>query len=263
MVTASNDQVHSVAPTATAAAPIARVSPGQREALRSLGSATVSSQLSKLGVRDAHLTGIGQLTEGGAIAGTALTLKFMPKREDLYRVDEYADPEVQLHRHVLYAVEAGDIVVVDGRGDMSSGVFGEMMLTYLLGRGGAGIVVDGCIRDWPSVRTLGLPVWARGTTPNFHTQTSLMPFDYNCPIACGNATVIPGDAVVADSDGAVVVPAALIDEVITRSSTHHDWEEFSRMKLLEGGDMRRYYPLSPEARPEYEAWARSQQRSAR
>lgn len=260
MVTASNDQVQSVAPTATAAGPISRVSAQQRAALRDIGSATVSSQLAKLGIRDAHLTGIGQLTDTGAIAGTALTLKFMPKREDLYRVDEYADPEVQLHRHVLYAVEAGDIIVVDGRGDMSSGVFGEMMLTYLLGRGGAGIVVDGCVRDWPSVRKLGLPVWALGTTPNFHTQTSLMPFDYNCPIACGGTTVIPGDAVVADADGAVVVPAALIDEVIARSSTHHDWEEFSRIKLLEGGDMRRYYPLSEEARPEYEAWVRSQQR---
>ncbi|MBZ2197935.1 ribonuclease activity regulator RraA [Occultella gossypii] len=259
MVATENVPAQSVAPTATTTAdtPIPRITQEQREALAAIGSATVSSQLSKLGIRDAHLTGIGQLTDGDAVAGTALTLKFMPKREDLYRVDEYADPEVQLHRHVLYAVEPGDIVVVDGRGNMSSGLFGEMMLTYLLGRGGVGLVVDGCIRDWPSVRNLGLPVWARGTTPNFHTQTDLMPFDYNSPIACGEATVIPGDAIVADADGAVVVPAALVDEVIARSSSHHDWEEFSRLRLLEGGDMRRYYPLSEAARPEYEEWARS------
>ena len=132
-----------------------------------------------------------------------------------------------------------------------------MMLTYLLGKGGAGLVLDGCVRDWPSVRELGLPVWARGTTPNFHTQTGLMPFDFNCPIACGDSTVIPGDAIVADADGAVVVPAALVDQVIANSSSHHDWEEFSRMKLREGGDMRRYYPLSEAARPEYEEWART------
>src|SRR5690606_11212640 len=93
-----------VAPTASQSVSIARITPEQSAALAESGSATVSSQLSKLGSRDAHLTGLAQMTDGPAIAGTALTLKFMPKREDLYRVDEYADPEVQLHRHVLYAV---------------------------------------------------------------------------------------------------------------------------------------------------------------
>lgn len=256
METTEATQLHSVAPTA-APGPVTRITQEQREALKSIGSATVSSQLAKMGIRDPHITGIGSLTRAEAIAGTALTLKFMPKREDLYRVDEYADPEVQLHRHVLYAVQAGDVVVVDGRANMSSGLFGEMMLTYLVGRGGAGLIVDGCIRDWPAVQDLGLPVWARGTTPNFHTQTNLMPFDYNSPIACGETTVIPGDAIVADGDGAVVVPAGLVDKVIAVSSTHHDWEEFSRLKLREGADMRRYYPLSEAARPEYEAWARA------
>lgn len=256
METGNAIQDLSVAPQATPG-PVARITEEQREALRAIGSATVSSQLSKMGIRNPHISGIGPLTAGETIAGTALTLQFMPKREDLYRVDEYADPEMQLHRHVLYAVEPGDIVVVDGRGNMSSGLFGEMMLTYLLGRGGVGLVVDGCIRDWPAVQELGLPVWARGTTPNFHTQTDLMPFDYNCPIACGETTVIPGDAIIADADGAVVVPASLVDAVINVSATHHDWEEFSRLKLREGADMRRYYPLSEAARPEYEAWAKA------
>lgn len=250
---ASAPQTQSVAPTAPAR-PVTRITSAQREALTKIGSATISSQLSKLGIRDPHITGIGPLGSGDVIAGTALTLKFMPKREDLYRVDEYADPEAQLHRHVLYAVEPGDIVVVDGRANMSSGLFGEMMLTYLLGRGGAGLIVDGCIRDWPAVRDLGLPIWARGTTPNFHTQTDLMPYDYNCPIACGETTVLPGDGIIADADGAVVVPASLVDAVIERSSSHNDWEEFSRLKLRAGEDMRRYYPLSEAARPEYEAW---------
>ncbi len=256
MSTQDNSQSTTVAPEATAGDPalIPRLTAEQRAILREVGTATISSQLAKMGIRDAHFTGIGQLTDGEAIAGTALTLKFMPKREDLYKVDEYASPEVQLHRHVLYAVQEGDVVVVDGRGNISSGLFGEMMLTYLLGRGGAGLVIDGCIRDWPQVKDMGLGVWARGTTPNYHTQTDLMPFDYNCPIACGDTTVIPGDAIVADGDGAVVIPAALVEAIIEKAATHHDWEDFSRERLREGADMRRYYPLSDEARPEYEQW---------
>ena len=76
----------------------------------------------------------------------------MPKREDLYGDGEYLDPEKQLHRHVLYHVKPGDMVVVDARADMRAGVFGEMMLTYFKGRGGAGLVIDGCIRDWPNAK---------------------------------------------------------------------------------------------------------------
>jgi regulator of RNase E activity RraA len=83
-----------------------------------------------------------------------------------------------------------------------------------------------------------------------------MPFAVNVPIACGGTLVMPGDIVVADDDGAVVVPAALAPEVIAKASEHHEWEEFSRERLAAGGDLRRYYPLTDAARPEYEAWLR-------
>jgi regulator of RNase E activity RraA len=187
----------------------------------------------------------------------------MPKREDLYGEDEYADPEKQLHRHVLYHAKPGDIVVVDARADMRSGVFGEMMLTYFKGKGGAGLVVDGCIRDYPNAKSLELGMWIRGVTPNFHTQTDLMPFAVNVPVACGGVLVMPGDIIVADDDGAVVVPVALAQEVIKQASVHHEWEEFSRKRLSEGGDLRRYYPLSDAARPEYEAWLKARGRPAK
>jgi regulator of RNase E activity RraA len=178
----------------------------------------------------------------------------MPTREALYDEGEYADPEKQLHRHVLYHVEEGDVVVVDARADMSSGVFGDMMSTYFKGRGGAGIIIDGCMRDFPNVRKLDLPVWLRGWTPNFHTQTGLMPFAVNVPVACGGVTVMPGDIIVADDDGAVVVPVALASEVIAKAREHHDWEDFSREKLMAGAPLQRYYPLHPDAQEEYEAW---------
>ena len=224
------------------------------DGIRAIGAATATSSLYKLGGRNAHICGPVARNPGKLIAGPALTLQFMPKREDLYGDDEYSDPERQLHRHVLYHAQKGDVVVVDARGDMTSGVFGEMMLTYFKGRGGAGIVIDGCIRDYPHSKDLDLGLWVRGLTPNFHTQTELMPFAVNVPIACGGVLVMPGDIIVADDDGAVVVPVALAAQVIEEANKHHEWEDFSRERLAEGGDLRRYYPLSDAARPEYEAW---------
>jgi regulator of RNase E activity RraA len=141
---------------------------------------------------------------------------------------------------------------------MKSGVFGDMMLTYFKGKGGLGVVVDGCLRDYPNVKRLDLGLWVRGFTPNFHTQTDLMPFAVNGPIACGGVLVMPGDIIVADDDGAIAVPVALAEEVIKMASEHHEWEQFSRQRLFEGGELRRYYPLSEEARPEFEAWMRAQ-----
>ena len=168
---------------------IKRPSKELMQGLALIGSATTSGVLSKLGIRDSHIQGLVAWNHSNAIAGPALTLQFMPKREDLYGQDEYEDPESQLHRHALYHTQPGDIVVVDARGDMSSGVFGEMMLTYFKGRGGIGVVIDGCIRDYPKVNKLGLGLWLKRVTPNFHTQTNIMPFAVNVPIACSSLSV--------------------------------------------------------------------------
>jgi regulator of RNase E activity RraA len=162
---------------------------------------------------------------------------------------------------VLYHARQGDVVVVDARGDMSSGVFGDMMSTYFKGRGGAGIVIDGCMRDRPNVEKLDLPLWLRGWTPNYHVQTSIYPNAVNVPIACGGVTVIPGDIIVADDDGVVVLPVAMAPKVIEESQKHHDWEEFSRVKLMEGAPLQRYYPLHPSASDEYEAWRKDNPKS--
>lgn len=231
------------------------------EGLAKIGSATATGELSRLGIRDPQIHGPVSWTPGKAVVGPALTLQFMPKREDVYGVDEYSDPERQLHRHVLYHTQPGDIVVVDARGDMASGVFGEMMLTYFKGRGGRAVFIDGCIRDYPKAKHLGLGLWLRGVTPNYHTQTAIFPFAVNVPVACGGVLVMPGDLIVADDDGAVVVPAALAPELLQAASRHAEWEDFSRQRLSEGGDLRVYYPLSEAARAEYEAWRDARQRS--
>jgi regulator of RNase E activity RraA len=133
-----------------------------------------------------------------------------------------------------------------------------MMLTYFKGKGGLGVVIDGCIRDYPFVQQLDIGLWLKGTTPNYHTQTDVFPHAVNVPIACAGVFVQPGDLIVGDDDGAVVVPKALAEKVIHEAHTKHEWEGFTRMKLLEGGDLRKYYPLNDEARVEYEEWKKSQ-----
>ena len=104
--------------------------------LAAIGSATASGELKKLGIRQPHMIGPVARTPGKAIAGPAMTLQFMPKREDLYPDGEYVEPDKQVHRWALIESEPGDVVVVDARGSMTSGVFGEMMLTYFKGKGG-------------------------------------------------------------------------------------------------------------------------------
>ena len=199
------------------------------EGLSGIGSATAAGELARLGIRDPHIQGPVARTPGKSVVGPALTLQFMPKREDQYAVDEYADPEKQLHRHALYHTQPGDAIV------------------------------DGCIRDFPKVsEDLEIGLWLKGTTPNFHTQTNIVPFAVNVPIACGDTLVMPGDIIVADDDGATVVPVSLAPELVEKAQTHAEWEVFSRMKLSQGGHLRKYYPLSEEGHAEYEIWKKEQ-----
>lgn len=147
--------------------------------MSSISSATASGELSRLGIRDPHIRGPVSYSPGKSVVGPALTLQFMPKREDLHAAGEYAGPERQLHRHVLYHTQPGDVVVVDACGNMASAQ--EQRCTQrddadlLQGEGGVGVVIDGCIRDYPHAKELGLGLWAQRTTPNFHVQMDIVP----------------------------------------------------------------------------------------
>jgi regulator of RNase E activity RraA len=226
-------------------------------ALKDIGTATVAGSLGHAGFRNPHMVGPVSQYPGKSIVGPALTLQFMPQRPDLFSEGEYADPETQLHRHVLYEVEEGDVVVVDARGDMTSGVFGDMMSTYFKGRKGAGIVMDGVMRDKPNVDKLDLAIWLRGWTPNYHVQTGIFPAAVNVPVSCGGVMVIPGDIIMADDDGVVVLPQSMAEKVIEDSKKHAEWEVFSREKLTAGESLRRYYPLHADAEDEYQAWRKA------
>ena len=236
-----------------------RIEQNLLDRLRQIGTATIAGTLARKGIRNPHMVGLTAFNPGVAVAGQAVTLQFMPKREDVHWGDEYAAaPERELHRKAIIACRPGDIVVVDARGSLSSGVFGEMMLTSFKARGGEGVVIDGCIRDFPEVQQLDLGLWLRGVTPNFHTQTEIFPRAVNIPIACAGVFVVPGDVIVADDDGAVVVPFALASDIAQQATEKAAWEVFSRLKLEEGGPLEKYYPLNAEAQQEYETWLRQQ-----
>ena len=196
------------------------------------------------------------------MVGPAITLQFLPKREDQTTGLGAGQTE---QRSALWAVlehvRPGDVMVVDARGQMRTGCFGEMLLTYFQAQGGKGVIVDGCIRDYPQVRQFDppLPLWTRGFTPNSAGQVNMWPWDFSVPIGCGGVLVIPGDIIIADDDGAVVVPAKLGPELVKRATEHEEWEVFSRMRLQQGGALKTYYPLSEEGRREYEVWRDSQE----
>lgn len=222
-----------------------------------VSTATAVGHLHQMGLNRMTITGPTSRMSGRKVVGRAVTLQFMPRRDDqiAHLVEEYGEKKTALW-HVLDTVEPDDVLVVQAFGHTHTGVIGEMLVNYFMRRGGIGMVIDGCIRDSKLIDELGLPVWACGTTPNFASQTDLFPWDFDVPIVCGGVMVVPGDVVMADDDGIVVVPASHAAEIAKESTSHERWEVFSRERIDAGGSLQRYYPLSDEAQPEYEAWRR-------
>jgi regulator of RNase E activity RraA len=237
----------------------ARPDPQLIEKLWNVSSATASAMLHQMGIRQTYIQGPTAMQAGKKIVGPAVTLQFMPQREDIASgISQEHSERASALWSVLDAVERGDVLAIQAYGDPYTGCLGEMLVTYFKGRGGTGIVVDGYIRDWPKVQALDVPMWTRGSTPNYASQTSLYPWAYNVPIACSRVLVLPGDIMIADNDGAVIVPANMAPIIAEHSLDHEDWEAFSRERLAEGGSIWKYYPLSDEGRQEYELWKKEQ-----
>lgn len=225
------------------------------EAMQDLGSATACAKLHHLGIRRSFVEGPRPLVPGQKVVGSALTLQFMPQREDLASglAQEYVERHTALWA-VMETVQPGDVLVIQAYGSAFSGCIGDILARYFQRKGGAGIVVDGRIRDAGRIRELGIPVWCTGTTPHYASQSELFPWAYDVPVAVGGALCMPGDFVVADDDGPVIVPQALAPEVRDAVKDHQDWEVFSRERLDSGARLSDYYPLTPATREEYEAW---------
>ena len=236
---------------------IPAIDPALIEAFEGVSSATACAQLHRLGITQTLIEGPKTTMPGKRIVGRAVTLQFMPLREDIYQdagvTQEYVERSTALWA-VLDEIQPGDVLVVQAYGSPRSGVVGEMLAQHLRNRGGVGLVVDGRIRDSQAVREDGLPVWSLGGTPHYASQGTLFAWAYHVPVAVGGALVIPGDIIIADDDGAVVVPINKAEAILAPSKSHDEWEVFSRMRLKAGGALRRYYPLDEEGQAEYQQW---------
>ncbi len=222
--------------------------------LKVVSAATASARMHHLGIRRAWIQGPQPLRTGMRAVGVALTLQLMPQREDIASgsQQEYIEKHTALWK-VLEQTQPGDLLVIQANGAARTGCVGEMLARYFRGRGGVGMVVDGRIRDTAGILELGVPMWTLGSTPHYASQDESFPWAYNVPVAVGGALVLPHDIVIADADGAVVVPRQLAEQLADEALRHEDWEAFTREKLDAGHELSRYYPLNEETRREYEA----------
>ncbi len=235
-----------------------RLDPITRAELSGIGTATACAKLNELGITRTFVQGPRAIREGQYAVGSALTLQFMPQREDIASgiAQEYVERHTALWA-VLEETRPGDILVIQAYASAYTGCLGDMLVRYFKKRGGAGIVVDGRIRDYKRVSQLGVPIWCTGATPHFASQSELFPWAYHVPVAVGGVLCLPGDAVVADDDGAVVVPHNMASELRAAAQDHEEWEVFSRERIDQGARLSDYYPLTPDTRGEYEEWARA------
>jgi regulator of RNase E activity RraA len=233
------------------------IDPALIEAFGEVSAATACAKLHQMGMTRTFIQGPRPNKPGRHVVGRAVTLQFMPMREDIYSdagvTQEYIERATALWA-VLDFIQPGDFLVVEARGSLRSGVVGEMLAHHLHNRGGVGLVADGGIRDAARLNEIELPIWSLGPTPHYASQGELLPWGYHVPVAVGGVLALPGDLVVADDDGAVIVPIGKAQQVLESSAKHEAWEVFSRLRLSQGGALRRYYPLDDVALAEYQSW---------
>ena len=187
--------------------------------------------------------------------GRAFTLRFVPAREDLATPASWASPIST--RAAIEAMPAGCIAVVDALGVADAGIFGDILCSRMHKRGVAALITDGVVRDVDGVIGSGLPVWCQGVAapPSVAALTFV---GWQEPVGCGGVAVIPNDVVVADADGAVVIPAALLAEVMTESVEQERMEAWILTEIAAGVPLPGLYPPNAETRARYEAWAATQ-----
>lgn len=208
-------------------------------------TANAKQILRGLGVDRTYMLGLRAMTSSRRIAGKARTLRFLPLREDV------TPPRKGVNRQLIDALERDDVLVIDALGSLEGAVLGDMLAARAQARGAAGVVADGVIRDVDGIREIGLAVWARGTHSDANAR-ALLPWETDVPIACGDVLVQPGDYVLADADGAIVVPPQYAEALLDKAEEMALEDEFSQQLLRGGARLDEAYPLSPAQRLEFE-----------
>jgi regulator of RNase E activity RraA len=224
-----------------------------RKKLQACSSATLSTQLFKRGLRNQVLQGVSRLTpKAPTMVGEAFTLRNIPAREDLDVIGIYDNPE-HPQRKAIEVAPAGSVLVIDCRGDARAASAGGILVMRLQVRGVAGIVTDGGLRDSTEIAAREFPVYCKAPS----APISLIhhhAVDMNVPIACGGVAVYPGDVIVGDGEGVIVVPAAIADEVARDTHEQEKLEEFVQQEIAGGRPLPGTYPPNAETKARYEAW---------
>ncbi|MEO8023022.1 ribonuclease activity regulator RraA [Polaromonas sp.] len=219
--------------------------------LSGITTATLTTLLLKKGLRNVWLRGARPLRAGQPrLIGRAFTLRFVPAREDLATPESWSSPIST--RAAIEDMPAGCIAVVDAMGVSDAGIFGDILCARMQKRGVTALVTDGVVRDQAGVLGTGLPVWCNGAAapPSVAGLTFVA---WQQPIACGGVAVFPGDVVVADDDGAVLIPAALLDEMLLLAPEQERLESWIMSEVGKGAALPGLYPPNAENRARYEA----------
>jgi regulator of RNase E activity RraA len=221
------------------------------DALRATSTGTITTILLKKGIRRTWMQGPRPTFHAGErIVGPAFTLRFVPAREDLATPESWSSPTST--RAAIEAMPEGAVCVVDAMGVTAAGIFGDILCARMQKRGVAALITDGVVRDGVGVEATNLPLWSAGVAAPA-SVAGLTFVGWGDPIGCGGVAIFPNDIIVADQDGAVVIPAAFVEEVATAGPEQELLELWIMKEVERGVPLPGLYPPNAETRARYEA----------
>src|SRR6478736_2813070 len=224
--------------------------------LAQVTTATLTTLLLKKGLRNVWMRGTRPLVAGQPrLVGRAFTLRFVPAREDLATPASWGAPIST--RAAIEAMPAGCVAVVGALGVTDAGIFGDILCARMARRGVAALVTDGVVRDVAGVLGTGLPTWCQGTAAP-PSVAGLTFVGWQEPIDCGGVAVFPNDVILVDQDGAVLIPSALLQDVIAAATEQEHLENWIMGEVERGAVLPGLYPPNEENRKRYEAWRKNQ-----
>lgn len=226
------------------------IAPEIERALRRVSTATLTTQLRRRGVRSTFLTGLTPFRPDLRLVGRAFTLRYVPMRDDMGGEPEF-DNDTNLQRIAVETIGPGDVLVIDARQDIRAASLGHILATRMKRRGAAGVVTDGALRDTPGFADLELPAYAAAPHAAVSSEIHL-PIAINVPIGCAGVLVMPGDVVVGDAEGVVIVPSAMASDVASSALEQEELELFILGRIEAGARLHGTYPPAPALLNTYE-----------
>jgi regulator of RNase E activity RraA len=223
--------------------------------LRRVSTATMTTVLLRKGIRRCWMNGPKPLNPGGErVIGRAFTLRFIPVREDVATAESWGNPIST--RAAIEEMPEGVIAVADATGVLGAGIFGDILCARMRKRNVAALVTDGVVRDRVGVVASALPVWSAGVAAPASIN-GLTFVGWQQPIGCGGCAIFPGDVIVADDDGAVVIPQAMTEFVAHEGAEHELYESWVFSEVERGSKLPGLYPPDDDAKARYAAWRKS------